>query len=214
MGLSAREKIKESVKKGGLSHDELHHPSRAYERHFEGYVESAQDVPGQKRSRSVRTYVDFFWYQELSSGTRIGYRILFTILFLASLPPFLYSATRLIEANMVWFVILPQALSVFFLGWTALCLFRYCTTPQKMTVRQHRLAVTHFHRASCFAWIALAAAATAYLIHTIVTLDDRAYTLLCALLCLFSSCFILAIFLLERTVPYSEHGNPLAQENE
>lgn len=214
MSLSVREKIKESVKKGGLSNDELHHPSRAYERHFEGYVETAQSVPGQKRSKSVRTYVDSFWSQNLSPKKRFWLRVLFVALFLAVLPPFLYSATRIIAANTVWYVTLPQAFSVFFLGWTALCLYRYCTVPQKMTVRQHRLGVIHFHRASCFAWIALAAASAAYLIHAMVTPDDRANTLLCALLCLFSSCCILAVFLLERTVPYAEHSNPLAREAE
>lgn len=214
MSLSVHEKIKESVKKGGLSNDELHHPSRAYERHFEGYVENAEPVPGKRRSRSVRTYVDSFWSQNLSPKKRLWLRILFVVLYLAALPPFLYSATRITAANMVWYVTLPQAFSVFFLGWTALCLYRYCTVPQEMTVRQHRLAVIHFHRASCFSWIALATAAATYLIHAMITPDGRASTLWCALLCLFSSCCILAVFLLERAVAYAERSNPLARETE
>lgn len=210
MSLSVREKIKESVKKGGLSNDELHHPSRAYERHFEGYVETAQDVPGQKRSRSVRTYVDSFWHQELSSKKRLGYRILFVILFLVALPPFLYSATRLTDANTVWFVTLPQALSLFALAWTALCLLRYCTAPQKMTVRQHRLSVIHFHRASCVAWIALTLTAAAYTIHAACFHSEQTSTLICAALCMLSGLCILTVFLTERTVRYTEHENPLA----
>ena len=212
MSLSTREKIKESVKKGGLSHNELHHPSRAYERHFEGYVETAQDVPGQKRSRSVRTYVDSIWRQELSSGKRIGYRILFAILFLLSLPPFLYSATRPIDANTVWFVTLSQALSLFALAWMGLCLFRYCTAPQNMTVRQHRLAVTHFHRTCCCTWIALALTAVLYPVHALCFRAKQSTALICAALCLFSCLCNLAVFLTERTVRYAECENPLAHK--
>lgn len=212
MSLSTREKIKESVKKGGLSNNELHHPSRAYERHFEGYVEDAEEIPGQKRSKSVRTYVDSYWIQECSSQKRLFLRILFAVLYLISLVPFLYSATRLIDANMVWFVTLPQALSIFFLGWTALCLYRYCTIPQKMTVRQHRLAVIHFHRASCFTWIALALVATLYLVHAFCFPVDQTTTLTCAALCLLSCLCILALFLTERTIGYTESENPQARK--
>lgn len=212
MSLSVREKVKESVKKGGLSNDELHHPSRAYERHFEGYAEEAQSVPGQKRSKSVRTYVDSYWVQECSSRKRLLLRVLFIVLYFLSLIPFLYSATRLIAANTVWFVTLPQALSVFFLGWTALCLYRYCTIPQKMTVRQHRLAVIHFHRASCFAWVALALAAVLYLVHALCFPTEQAATLICTALCLLSCLCILAMFLTERTVRYTESENPQARK--
>lgn len=212
MSLSVREKLKESVKKGGLSNNELHHPSRAYERYFEGYVEEAQSVPGQKRSKSVRTYVDSYWVQECSPGKQLLLRILFVALYFLSLVPFLYSATRRINANMVWFVTFPQALSVFFLGWTALCLYRYCTIPQKMTVRQHRLAVVHFHRTSCFAWIALALVAVLYLVHALCFPAEQTVTLICAALCLLSCLCILAVFLTERTVRYTESENPQARE--
>lgn len=212
MSLSTREKIKESVKKGGLSNDELHHPSRAYERHFEGYVETVEEVPGKKRSKSVRTYVDSYWVQDCTPKKHRFFCILFAALYLISLVPFLYSATRLIEANMVWYVTLPQAFSVFFLGWTALCLYRYCTIPQKMTVRQHRLAVVHFHRASCLTWIALALIAILYLIHGICFSVDRATTFVCAALCQLSSLCNLSIFLLDRTILYIECENPLARE--
>lgn len=211
MGLSAREKMKNSIKKGGLSNDELHHPSRAYERHFEGYVETPQDVPGRKRARSVRTYVDSFWFQELSFKQRIVHRILFVALLLLSLPPFLYSATRLIDANTRWFVTLPQALSLFALAWTALCLYHYCTAPQKMTVRQHRLAVIHFRRASCIAWAALAILVIAYLVFALTVPVDRTQTLLCALLCLLSCLCMLCIFLTEHRIKYTEQENPFAQ---
>lgn len=212
MSLSVREKIKESVKKGGLSNDEIHHPSRAYERHFEGYVENAEEIPGQKRSKSVRTYVDSYWVQECPSKKRLTLRVLSVALFLISLVPFLYSATRILAANMVWFVTLPQAFSIFFLGWTALCLYRYCTAPQKMTVRQHRLSVTHFHRAACLSWIALALLALTYLIHALIFLAERAQTLLCSGLSLLSAACILALFLTERTVRYTERENPLARK--
>lgn len=212
MGLSFREKLQKSVKKGGLSNDELHHPSRAYERHFEGYLETCEPVPGKKRSKSVRTYVDSFWIQELSAGKRIGLCVLFVVLFLLSLVPYVYSATRLIQANMTWFVTAPQALSLFALGWTALCLYRYCAAPKKMTVRQHRLAVTYFHRASCAAWIALALMAIAYIIYAVMHPTDRVVTLTCALLSLLSCICILVLFLVEHSVKYTEQENPLARE--
>lgn len=211
MSLSFREKLAQSVKKGGLSNDELHHPSRAYERYFEGYVESAEPIPNKKRAKSVRTYVDSFWFPELSAKKRLWLRILFAALYLMALPPFLFSATRNIVANTVWFITLPQAMAVFALGWTALCLYRYCTAPPEMTVRQHRLAVTHFHRSSCIAWIALAVSVAAYLVYAVVSTSDRTITLLCGMLCLLSCVCILAMFLVERTIPYTECSNPLAR---
>ena len=203
MSLSFREKLKQSVKKGGLSNDELHHPSRAYERHFEGYVETAESVPNKKRSKSMRTYVDSFWIQELPLNKRLGLRILFVVLYLAALPLFLYSATRMIAANTVWYVTLSQAVAVFALAWMALCLYRYCTVSQEMTVRQHRLAVTHFHLASVVSWTALAVTLVGYMVNA---------AWLCAALSLLSCVCILTVFLVERTVSYTERSNPLAHE--
>lgn len=213
MGRSVREKLGQSVKKGGLSNDELHHPSRAYERHFEGYVETFEPVPGKKRSRSVRTYVDSYWRQELSARRRLWLRILFVVLYLMALPPFLYSATRNIAANTVWFVTLPQAASVFTLSWTALNLYRYCVAPQVMTVRQHRLGVVWFRRTSCAAWIALAVTASGYLIQALTAPGEKMAVLLCALLCLISCGCILSLFLVERTVSYMECENPLSRDH-
>jgi len=203
MSLSVRERIKDSVKKGGLSNNELHHPSRAYERHFEGYVEKSEPVPGKKRSKAVRTYVDSIWVQELSARQRLRRRVLYVVLYLLALPPFLYSATRLIDANTVWFVTLPQAVSVLTLGWTALNLYRYCTAPREMTVRQHRLGPLWLQRTVCVSWIALFVMAAGYLICA---------AWICAVWSLLSCFCLLALFLIERNVAYTEQANPLAEE--
>ena len=212
MGLSFREKLGQSVKKGGLSNSELHHPSRAYERYFEGYVERAEPVPGKKRAQSVRTYVDTIFVQEQSDAKRRGFCVLFVVLYLLATAAFVYSATRGIAANMTWFVTLPQAVTVFALGWMALCLYRYCTVPREMTVRQHRLAVIHLCRACCMAWIALAVTAAACLICAFTSPEERGMTLLAAGLHLVSCSCILSVFLTERSVPYTERENPNAGE--
>ena len=208
--MSLREKLRESTKKGGLSNSELHHPSRAYERHFEGYVETPQPVSGKKRSKSVRTYVDSIWVQDLTPKGRVLLRVLYAVLYLISLPPFLYSATRVIPANMVWYVTLPQAFSVFALGWTALNLYRYLTLPPVMTVRQHRLGVLWLRRTGCAAWIALALCAVTYAVHAVV--EYNRMNTLCALFTLFSSACLFALFLVERSVLYTEQPNPNATE--
>ena len=213
MGLSFREKLGQSVKKGGLSNSELHHPSRAYERYFEGYVERAEPVPGKKRAQSVRTYVDTIFVQEQSDAKRRVFRVLFVVLYLLAVAAFVYSATRSIAANMTWFVTLPQAVTVFALGWMALGLYRYCTAPREMTVRQHRLAVTHLRRACCMAWIALAVTAAACLICAVTSPDERGMTLLCAVLNVISCACVLTVFLTERSVSYTERENPNARES-
>ena len=210
MGLSFREKLQESVKKGGLSNDELHHPSRAYERHFEGYLETSEPIPGKKRSRSVRTYVDSIWVRELTAKQSAWRHVLLAVLWAAALPPFLYSATRLVPANTVWYVTLPQAAALFFLAWTALCLYRCCTAPREMTVRQHRLGVSHLQISSCIAWITLAVGALVYLIYALSHSADRTVTLICAALSALSCVFALALFLVQRTIRYTEKANPLA----
>lgn len=213
MGLSFREKLGQSVKKGGLSNGELHHPSRAYERYFEGYVETAESVPGKKRAQSVRTYVDTIFVQEQSDAKRRGFRVLFAVLYLLSVAAFVYSATRGIAANMIWFVTLPQAVTVFALGWTVLCLYRYFTAPREMTTRQYRLAVTHLRRACCMAWIALVVTAVACLTCALTLSDERGMTLLCAALDVVSCGCILAVFLTERSVSYTERENPNARDS-
>ncbi len=210
MGL--RENLSKSVKKGGLSNSELHHPSRAYERHFEGYVETAEDVPGQKRARSVRTYVDTIWVREATERKTLMLRILFVILFLLSLVLFLYASVQDIPANRVWFVTAPQALSLFSLGWTALTLARYCLLPQEMTVRQHRLGVTHFHRANALAWIFLFVLAGTYILFALLYPAQRSTALPGALLCLLAGAAQLVVFWTEHTVSYVDRDNPMASE--
>lgn len=206
--MNYREKLKQSVKKGGLSNDELHHPSRAYERHFEGYEETVVPIPGKKRTRAVRTYVDAIWVRQQSRKQRILTCILYVVLFLASLPPFLYSATRMIDSNTVWYVTLPQAAALLALAWTALNLYRHCTLPKEMTVRQHRQGVLWLRRTSCAAWIALATDAAAYLLHGLIFSESAA--LPCALFTLLSCLCMLALFLVERAVPCIELPNPNA----
>lgn len=213
MSLSFREKLGDSVKKGGLSHNEIHHPSRAYERYFEGYVERAQDVPGQKRARAVRTYVDSFQVEDLSPRRRILLRVLFAALYAAALMLFLYSASRSIAANTVWFVTLPQAACLFLLGWTALCLYRFCTAPAEMTVRQHRLAVRRFRSVSCAAGGALLTLTLTYLLHAALYADARTGCLLCALLCALACVCLWVIFARARAITYIERPNPLARED-
>lgn len=213
MSLSFREKLGDSVKKGGLSHNEIHHPSRAYERHFEGYVERAQDVPGKKRARAVRTYVDFFQTEELSPHRRILLRVLFAALYAAALVLFLFSATRSIPANTVWFVTLPQAACLLLLGWTALCLYRFCTAPAEMTVRQHRLAVIRLRRVSCAAGVALLTLTLTCLLHAALYADGRTGSLLCALLAALASACLWLIFVRVRAIVYTERPNPLARED-
>ncbi len=210
--MNLRENLSKSVKKGGLSNSELHHPSRAYERHFEGYVETAEDVPGQKRARSVRTYVDTIWVRESTERKALILRILFVVLFLFSLALFLFASVQNTPANRAWFVTAPQALSLFFLGWTALTLGRYCLLPREMTVRQHRLGVTHFHRANALAWIFLFVLSGTYILFALLYPIERSTALPGVLLCLLAGAAQLAVFLVERTVLYSDRDNPMASE--
>lgn len=213
MRLSFRERLGESVKKGGLSHNEIHHPSRAYERHFEGYIERAQDVPGKKRARAVRTYVDSFQIEDLSPHRRILLRVLLAALYVVALLLFLYGASRSIVANTVWFVTLPQAVCLLLLGWTALCLYRFCTAPAEMTVRQHRLAVVWLRRVSCAAGVALLVLTLTYLLHAALCADGRMGSLLCAFLCTLACACLWGVFARVRALVYIERPNPLARED-
>ncbi|MGM9606518.1 MAG: hypothetical protein ACI3XJ_03325 [Oscillospiraceae bacterium] len=203
-----------SYKKGGLSDGEVRPPSRAYERYFEGYTESAEPVPNKKRAKAVRTYVAEFYIQELSGKKRLCFRILFAALYLLAWPPLVVSAVRNIPANKVWYVTLPQAVAVLSLGWMAVGLFHYCTIPQEMTVRQYKEGVTRFHQALYPSFLSLAVLSLMYLLHSILNSDGRAGALLGALLCCISFGCILAVFLVERRVRYTERGNPLAREAE
>ena len=210
--MSLREDLLKSYKKGGLSNGEIHHPSRAYERYFEGYQELPQSVPNRRRSKSVRIYVAEYYVQDLSKKKRLQFCILFVALYILTIPPFIISAVRDSAANTAWYVTLPQAVALFSFGWMALSLFHYCTVPQKMTIYQYKRAVTHFHRSLCLTMIALAAGSAAYLIHSIINPSERANALLGALCSLVSFRCILTVFLLEHRVRYMERSNPLARE--
>lgn len=212
--MSLRENLLKSYKKGGLSGGEVRPPSRAYERYFEGYTESAQPVPRQKRAKTVRTYVAEFYRQELSAAKRLRLRILFAALYLLAWPPLVVSAVQNIEANKVWYVTLPQAAAVLALGWMAVGLFHYCTIPQEMTVRQYREGVKRFHQALYPSFLSLAVLSLMYLIHCVIDPDGRAGALRGALLCGISFGCILAVFLVEHGVRYTQRPNPLAGEGD
>ncbi|MGN0968332.1 MAG: hypothetical protein ACI4O3_03590 [Oscillospiraceae bacterium] len=212
--MSLRENLLKSYKKGGLSDGEVRPPSRAYERYFEGYTESAEPVPDRKRAKAVRTYIADFYIQELPEKKRLCFRILFAVLYVLAWPPLVISAVQDISANKVWYVTLPQAAAVFSLGWMAVGLFHYCTVPREMTVRQYREGVTRFHQALYPSFLSLAVLSLSYLIHSIAEPDGRAGTLLGALLCCISFACILAVFFAERGVRYTERGNPLARESD
>lgn len=153
-----RNGISESLKKFGLHRLEKHSPSRAYERYFENYEETREN------GRVVRRYLGDHRLRPGSAKGHLWRSIGYFLLWAVSAGMLVFCAMQPIDANRIWYAALPQALSLFALGWCCLGVIHYFMQPARMELRQYRESSLTLLRTSLPAAAALALLAVAYLV--------------------------------------------------
>lgn len=129
--------------------------SRAYHKHFEGYVETKRTTPS-GRMRIERVYIGPRYRQAVSgavcAAVRIGYLALFAVM--AAL--LVSVGLMCTEADTVWYTALPELATILALtamGYTLLV--NYLFVPRSMTVGDYKSASVSLRReavicAACF----------------------------------------------------------------
>ena len=142
-----------------MLHGEPHSPSKAYDNFFENY----EEIRGED-GRVLRRYIGRYYICTLPTPQLRRQRALYAALWLFSAGLLVFCAVARLAANTVWYVTLPQALSLFSLGWTALGFVRLCRTPEKMEARQYRETVLVLRRGALLSAISLGMMALGYLL--------------------------------------------------
>lgn len=177
--------------------------SASYHRYFEDYAEIESVKPDGKR-RIERIYIGEYYMQELSDRQRILRKVLYAVLYIAACALFIHAGTQNHEANLTWWVAVPETLSFMALFWLLLPMFFCMTAPQKMVIRTYRDSSENLIRISLVAAILLGVTALTAFGYTFIAVQG---SLLIALLC-FGEYFIASVIMfclwrLEKKLPYA-----------
>ena len=177
--------------------------SKAYHRFFEGYSEITVPNPNGKGTSIQRIYTGNYYYQDLPKGQRILVRGLYAALFLCIAYLFGSSAILPLACNSIWYVVLPQVVSVPFLFWIVIAFISYLPAKQAMTIADYRSSSLALQKATSGAAIGLGGAALAVLVFIFFNLANEPLAeLLCAAKYLAGGLLALALNRVEKKVNY------------
>ena len=197
-GKASRRLRERIIREDGLSHG---YHSRAYHRHFEGYLETEiTDVKGRTRIR--RDYVGEWYSQNLSRGKRIALKTSLAALWALTAAVFFFTATRGTRANASWYMAISEFGVVAGFLWTFVSLVLYLTAPVKMTIGDYRSASKGVLRGSlCIAGFSILTTLLTAL-HAILGSETWAAELLCCAGFLAAAALAVLMNRLEANVPY------------
>lgn len=130
-----------------------------YQDYFDQYEEIQALKPDGSGIEIRRVYVGDYYVQDLSLARKILVRVLYVALYLGAVALYWLGASARVGSNLMWYVVLPQAVAipfVFWIGWTFL---NYIPAMGKMKDWDYRHSTIPLRRASLWATIALTAAA-------------------------------------------------------
>ncbi len=176
-----------------------------YHQHFDGYEES-YDADGSGKIR--RVYTAEYYRQALPRTKSIRNRVGYSVLFAVGMTAYICGASMPVACNCVWYVNLPQALSLPCLLYTFFALCHYVVMPEKMERRYYRTAVRGFAAGIrgveiCSAFSALSV--TVFLLREGISGNDR--TVLSLALFVITGAAALVIGLNEHRVFYEKLEN-------
>ena len=109
----------------------------SYHRHFEGYAEF-KTIDENGALHIQRVYVGNWYSPQLSKSGHALRKILYPLLWAACTALLLFSASRPITVNTLWYLTSLQALTLVALAWIASALFNYALVPFRQTVGEWR----------------------------------------------------------------------------
>lgn len=180
--------------------------SMSYHNHFDGYAEYYE--PGGGRRRIRRVYVGEYYEQKLSLMKRVLVRLLYIGLFLAGVSAAVFSACIPVASNCVWYVNIPQALTLPCAFYGLLTLVSYVAMPPRIKRSQYRFAVGGLPRAMCLAGCCCLMSAAAASVFAVLGGESfRGLTGQSILLFLAAGVLLLLICLIERRISYDKLKN-------
>ena len=194
---------REARSQGGMPESASFH-SRGYRRYFEGYSEYVSTRPNGKQ-KIERIYTGVYHTLHASKERRRGLKICYALLYATSVVLFLWSVSRRVAGNLVWYAAAAQAAGTALLFVMLIALFGYITAPEHMTLYEYR-SVRFLRKTSLTASVALFVLAAVRIIYSLLHIRERfSEEITCAAGCLVSAVCCLAVFLLERRNIYDTH---------
>ena len=122
---------------------------RIHHGYFEGYSEIITLKDNGKGASRQWIYTGDVFLNALSGKQKIILRSVYLLALLLSTGFFLYNGLLLTQRNEMWYVTLPQAVSIPFLFWAYVAWFRYLPMREKLTKKQYTYSSLHIKIASC-----------------------------------------------------------------
>ena len=176
-----------------------------YHSYFEGWTEYTEVTPSGK-TRIKRVYTAEYYSPKVSKKSWRLYKLLYFPALAVSFAIYSVFAYKFIASNTVWYVALPQALSVFgyiFAFWFAIC---RAFAPMKLTIKEHREAESNLKMTSLVLAVLQALTAVLSLVHCLFYAGGTQEAI-AALAFLVSAGVVFLIFWNERKIEYVRMKN-------
>lgn len=177
-----------------------------YHKYFRGYTEVRQ-LNAKGRVVIERVYTQPWIVCGLSTGKYWLLRMLYAVLTIMSAVLFVTALTQKIPGNYSWIVAIPGYASAVLLILLAASILMYIIAEKKMTQWGHISSTKRLKAASFAVAIGQLLTAIALIIYAIITRIYVSESLICAAVILLSAICSGAMFLVERSVPYTEIPN-------
>ncbi len=197
---------KTDEKTGKTAESDFRHSSY-YHKYFHGYTELRIEKPN-GGYKVERYYTQPWLVQDVSSVNYIVYRCMYAALVLLSCLVFYQAMTADgYSGNRSVLVAAPEFLSALGLILLVAATVNYTFMHRQMTWYDHRSASGNLRKASLFAACCMGATALLVVVNIFLGVDSVLAELRLAGLSLVAALAALAIYLLERQMPYREEAN-------
>lgn len=178
---------------------------KSYAQFFEGYAEYAIPRKNGRGSKIVRVYVADYYSQNLSNHLRVLIKLLYTVMYLIMTVLFINASIKPMAGNTVWYVNIPQAFCIFFLGWMLVSFKVYLPAKKLMTMYTYRKSTFMLSRSSLGAAISFGVLALMSGLYNLVNIHFVTLQELGNAACYLIGCAIaVVIYLIEKKIIYSK----------
>lgn len=177
--------------------------SKAYNRFFEGYEERL--IPGEngKRDRIERIYKGAYYYQSLSDKKWVFLKMLFPVLYFASVGAFIAAALPASPLNTAWYVTILQAVCVLLYFWLFCILCSHVVSDRNMTISKYKRACKPFLKVAKGLLYVLVFTMAFSIINGILIHESLQNTMLVALYYLAAEVFVFIMYWIEKHTVYA-----------
>jgi hypothetical protein len=182
--------------------------SRSYHSYFEGYQEY-KEVNSRGRTKIRRVYTGTWYSQDLDTARYILLRLLYVLLFFGIIGMLVLAAISQKESGNVLYVVIPEILTVGLLFRMLYILFvNYLFAPGQMTLNDYRTTAGSLKICSLALAISFGLDMSMSILYAIIHLSDVfGKEMLIGLEFLTAGILSLAMFFIERRIPYKEIKN-------